>query len=46
MKPTARDFKDELLRELKENPKTSWGKTELVLYINEVYGEFLERYVE
>ena len=46
MKPSAKNFKDHLREELKNNPKTSWGKNELSLYIEEVYSEFIEIYLE
>lgn len=42
----AKNFKDELLAELKKNPKTSWGKNELAEYIRDIYTSFIERYLE
>ena len=46
MKITAREFKEHLKRMFEENKKTTWGKKELALYIEEVYSSFLERYME
>jgi len=46
MKPSARDFKDHLREVLRAHRKTSWGKRELELFIEEVYAEFIERYLE
>ena len=46
MPPTARDFKEFLKKALKENSKTSWGKNELALFIEETYSEFVEGYLE
>ena len=46
MKPSARDFKNHLREVLRICQKTSWDKVELDLFIEEVYAEFIERYLE
>lgn len=46
MKLTAKQFKEELVEEIRNAPKTSYGKNELILRINEIYADFLERYIE
>ena len=46
MRPAAGAFKNFLQEELKENNKTSWGKNELALFIEKVYSDFIERYLE
>ena len=45
MTPTAKEFKDEIIKRLKEG-KTSWGKNELILFVNEAYAAFLERFMK
>lgn len=45
MSPTARSFKEFLKEALKSNPKTSWGKDELILFIEESYSQFVEQYL-
>jgi hypothetical protein len=42
----AKYFKDTLVEALKENPKTSWGKNELEVFIKDTYTDFIERYLE
>lgn len=46
MLPSASDFKDELLITIIDNPKTSYGKNELQLFIMQVYSTFLEKYID
>jgi len=46
MKPRAKDFKDELIRVIEGSSKTSYGKKELALFIEQTYSEFLERHLE
>jgi len=46
MKPTAGQFKNHLKEKIKETSKTSYGKNELALFIEETYAEFIEEYLE
>ena len=46
MTPTAGNFKNELLEKIRNNPKTTYGKKELELFIINLYAEFLERYID
>lgn len=46
MKPTAKVLKDHLINVIDENSKTTYGKKELVLFIQEQYADLLERYLE
>jgi len=46
MQPRVKDFKDHLKKAIKEGIKTSWEKNELVLFVEEVYSDFIERYLE
>jgi len=42
MERTSHDFKNYLKRKISENPKTSWGRNQLFLFIEETYSEFVE----
>jgi len=46
MVPSVYEFRDELLKTIIDNPKTSYGKNELQLFIMQVYSTFLERYID
>lgn len=46
MKPTASAFKKELKEAIENGGKTTYGKRELLLFIEEVYSYYLERYLE
>ena len=46
MVPSVYEFRDELLKAIIDNPKTSYGKNELQLFIMQVYSTFLERYID
>lgn len=40
---SVKTFKEELVVDFQTNPKTSWGKNELMLHIIEFYTKFLEK---
>jgi hypothetical protein len=42
----ARPFKNYLKTMIKDKPKTTYGKNELALFIEEIYAEFLELAME
>jgi len=46
MKPTAKQFKDYLREVIASNLNTSWEKTELALFVEETYSDFIERYLD
>jgi len=46
MKPTARHFKELLIEVIEENQETPYEKEELILLVERVYSELLERYME
>lgn len=46
MKPTAGDLKELLKEELRGYPRYAWNKGEIQLFIEEVYSNLMERYLE
>ena len=46
MKIPVSYFKNYLKEEIKRRVKPSYGKNELLLVIEEIYSEFIERYLE
>ena len=46
MGPTAKQFFEYIKQEIKDNPKTSWGKNEFILWLTEQYADFIERWIQ
>ena len=46
MIPSARAFKQQLKSSIMEESKTTYGKKELILYIEEIYSQLLEWFIE
>jgi len=46
MKPSAKHFKELLVKTIEESQEHHYGKEGLILLIERVYSELLERYIE